>query len=328
MTRKENLIRAIKRDNPEWVPNTMETQIYLIPPVVERPVSDGYDSWGVHFSYEEKAEGGTYPTVNGHPIKDVTEWREQIKVPDIEAFDWNRFTTSWDSDELFDISQIKDRENCIVTGAVGFGIFERSYLLLGMEDALVSYMTEPEEMYEIAGVIADYKIKLIKKFNSVIKLDMVWFGDDWGTQRSLFLPPNIWRKIIKPHTKRIYDCMKELGIIINHHSCGKIEEIFGDFVEMGPDIWNPCQPCNDLANLKKLYGDKICFYGGLDSQFVLNRPGVKPEEVRIEVRKRIDEMAEDGGYIAAPSHDVPYSKEVLAAMNDEIESYGRKAYQK
>ena len=327
MTPKENLLRAIKRNNPEWVPNGLETQIYLIPPVIERPVREGYDAWGVHFSYQKEAEGGTFPTVNGHSIKDISNWKSEIQIPNFEFLDWSKMMTSWDSDETIDINSI-DRENSIITGAIGFGVFERSYLLLGMENALVNYLIEPEEMLQLAEVIADYKIELIKKFNDVIKLDMIWYGDDWGMQRSLFMPPDTWRKIIKPQTQRVYDYIKELGILINHHSCGKIEEIFADFVEMGPDMWNPCQPCNDLAKLKKAYGDKIAFCGGLDSQFVLNKPRVTPDEVRVEVRKRINEMAENGGYIAAPSHDLPYSPEILAAMNDEIVNYGRRFYKK
>lgn len=56
---------------------------------------------------------------------------------------------------------------------------------------------------------------------------------------------------------------------------------------------------------------------------MLDRPGVTPDEVRAEVRKRIDEMAEGGGYIAMPSHDVPFEQELIDAMNDEIATYGR-----
>lgn len=99
--------------------------------------------------------------------------------------------------------------------------------------------------------------------------------------------------------------------------------MFGDIVEMGANVWNPCQPCNDLAGLKKRFAGRIAFCGGIDSQFVLDRPGVTVAEVRAEVRRRIDEMAAGGGYIAGPSHGVPYTPEIIAAMNDEIESYGK-----
>ena len=97
--------------------------------------------------------------------------------------------------------------------------------------------------------------------------------------------------------------MKAHGILVNQHSCGKIEAIFGDIVGMGADMWNPCQPCNDLAALKREYGERIAFFGGLDSQFVLDRPGTTPDDIRREVRRRIDELASGGGYIAAPSHE-------------------------
>ena len=110
-------------------------------------------------------------------------------------------------------------------------------------------------------------------------------------------------------------------------SSAQIETFLTTYLpEMGADIWNPCQPCNDLARLKRQYAGRICFCGGIDSQFVLNRPGATPEEVRAEVRRRIDEMATGGGYIAAPSHSVPYDPTLIEAMNDEIAAYGRQVY--
>ena len=219
-----------------------------------------------------------------------------------------------------------DRDECLVSGFVEMGLFERSYLLLGMDTALMAYVTEPDLVAELVGAVADYKIELIERFDDVANLDLVWYGDDWGTQDRLFMRPEAWRAIIKPHTQRIYDCMKRRGILINQHSCGRIEAIFGDVVEMGADIWNPCQPCNDLARLKGRYGGQIAFCGGIDSQFVLNRPGATPDEVRAEVRKRIDEMASGGGYIAAPSHSVPYDPALIEAMDNEIAVYGRLFY--
>lgn len=121
--------------------------------------------------------------------------------------------------------------------------------------------------------------------------------------------------------------MRERGIIINQHSCGNIESILADIVEMGVDNWNPCQLCNDLAQFKCPYGRQITFCGGIDSQFVLDRPGVTLDEVRTEVGKRINEMAVGGGYIAALSQELPYDPEILAAMNDEIAKHGYSHYQ-
>ena len=322
---KENLLRVIHHDHPEWVPNGMESVVMLRPPVVERPRAAGYDSFGVRWEHNDTAEGGTYPALGGHTIVDLARWRDQVDVPDVDTLDWNDIYLGWDGYQRVQWADI-DRDSQLVCGILEFGLFERSYLLLGMEQALVAYLANPDAMEALVSAIADYKIALISRFDEVADLDMVWFGDDWGTQDNLFLPTPVWRRVIKPHTERVYACMQGRNILINQHSCGKIEKVVGDLVEMGADIWNPCQPCNDLAGLKRRYGDRLTFCGGFDSQFVLGRPGVTVDEVRLEVRRRIDQMAAGGGYVAAPSHSVPYDPALLAAMNDAIETYGRAIY--
>ncbi len=315
MNARENLLRAIRHENPDWVPGYWEAVATIGPPVVERPAGEGHDAFGVHWSYEQAAEGGTYPTHDGHTIRDLARWREQLTVPDVDGLDWSATARA---------AQGIDRSEHVVQGFVEMGLFERSYLLLGMEAALEAYLIETDAMADLIGAIADYKIALIERLDDEADLDMLWYGDDWGTQDNVFLPVDVWRKTIGLHTRRIYECAQRRGILVNQHSCGWVEPLLDDMVEMGAAMWNPCQPCNDLAALKKRHAGRIAFYGGIDSQFVLARPGVKPGEVRQEVRRRIDEMAwGGGGYVACPSHGVPYKPEILDAMNDEIRTYGR-----
>ncbi len=316
MTPKENLLRSIRHDNPLWVPNGMEAVVTISSPVVERPDRAGKDAFGVCWALEEEAQGGTYPAHGGYPITNLRAWREQVTMPDVDQLDWEQVKTR---------AAAVDRTDSLVCGFVEMGLFERTYLLLGMEEALMAYVCEPELMLELVSAIADFKIRVIERFDEVADLDLVWYGDDWGTQSGLFLPDS-WRRILRPHTQRIYDCLKARHIIINQHSCGNIMSVFSDLVEMGAEIWNPCQPCNDLAAMKKAFAGKICFCGGIDSQFVLDKPGVTAGEVRAEVRLRIDQLATGGGYIAAPSHRVPYKQELIDAMNDEITVYGRAYY--
>lgn len=318
MTPKDNLLRVIRHDHPQWVPSGGQATAWVGPPIVERPGEPVKDDFGVQWALEEGAHGGTYPAHGGHTISDLSKWRQQITFPDVEGADWQSVT---------DRAGEFDRQEVLLEGSVEFGLFERSWLLLGMDEAMIAYMLQRKLMDELVAAIADYKIKLIRRFNDAAGgLDLVWYGDDWGTQNDLFIPPEVWRRIIKPHTKRIYDCIRDCGAMVNQHSCGKIDSIFADMVEMGCDIWNPCQPCNDLAGLKKQFAGKITFAGAIDSQFVLDRPGVTTDEVRAEVRRRIDELAEGGGYVAAPSHGVPYDEEIINAMDDEIATYGRAFY--
>jgi len=316
MTRKENYLRAIQNRNPQWVPYVNEAVITVMPPVEERPARTGKDVFGCQWLYEPY--GGTYPAQYGFVITDIDNWRNQVRFPDVNQCDWSHAR-----EEAAKI----DREQYLVGGFIEMGIFERIYLLMGMEEALMAYYTDEDALCCLASAIADYKIEFLKKYHAEVGIDILWYGDDWGTQQNLFIPPEKWRKVIRPHTQRIYDCARELGIILNQHSCGKIDSILGDMVEMGAQVWNPCQPCNDLARLKKQYGDRICFCGGVDSQFVLDNPLTTPEDVVTEVKKRIDEMAlPTGGYIVGPSHTVPYNREKLEAMEKTIREYGADIY--
>jgi hypothetical protein len=324
MNAKENLLRCIRHDGPQWVPNGLEPAVMLAPPIITRPKAAGHDSWGVLWEMDEV---GTYPAGSPRVCTDVRAWRRQVRFPDLTACDWTRFTAGWGGQGAPVRIDTIDRETQLVCGVVELSLFERSYLLLGMEEALMAYLTETESMEVLLGAIADFNIELIARMDDALDVDMIWYGDDWGTQTQLFLPPEIWRSTVGKHTRRVYECMKKRGIIINQHSCGRIEEIFPDLVAMGADLWNPCQPCNDLAGLKRRFAGRICFCGGIDSQFVLDKPGVTTGAVRAEVRKRIDQMAGGGGYIAGPSHGVPYKRELIDAMNDEIAAYGTGFYQ-
>lgn len=318
---KENYFRALKCQNPEWVPRVCEAVRMIQPPICEHPTTAGKDSFGCEWSIvDEGGQSCTYPAGRNFVITDITKWREQLVIPDVNAFDWTKAREQ---------AQRINREKYFVAGVIEMGIFERIYLLMGMEEALMAYYTDEEEVEALASAIADYKIAFIKKYHEELGIEYLWYGDDWGTQTNLFISPEKWRRVIKPHTKRIYDCAKSLGIIIDQHSCGKIESVVGDIVEMGADCWDPCQPCNDLKALKEQYGDRFCFVGGVDSQFVLGSETSTVEDVIAEVKKRIDEMAlPNGGYIVGPSHAVPYDPDKRHAMDQTIKKYGLEIYQR
>ncbi len=326
MNGKQNLLRAIQHNKPQWIPNGLESSLFIHAPLIERPLNTGYDEWGVHWTLDSDPRVGTYPTRGKQPLSNVKEWHKVVQFPKLDIKQWSDLTEGFEMKPL-DLQSI-DQDNRLAVGLIQAGILERCNYLLGMEESLISFITEPQAMYDLCAAIADYKIEVIRLLHETIGLEMIWYGDDWGGQYNLLLPPEVWRNILKPNTQRIYNAAKKYGLIVDQHCCGKIELIFDDFVQMGPDIWNPCQPCNDLTTLKTRFGDKICFHGGIDSQFVLNRPGTTEEEVRFEVRKRIDQLGPGGGYIAGPSHNVPSDPLLIYAMNDEIQNYGRFFYSK
>ena len=107
MKSKENLLRVIGHQSPEWVPNGMESQIMVGPPIVERPDSTAKDAFGVQWELKQGAEGGTYPTSDGYTITDLSKWDTQITIPNLSSLDW--------SDAIEKVDGL-DRDDCLVSG--------------------------------------------------------------------------------------------------------------------------------------------------------------------------------------------------------------------
>ena len=151
------------------------------------------------------------------------------------------------------------------------------------------------------------------------KPDVLMMHDDYGTAKSLMMNPEIWREFFKPRVKRLVDTAHKYGIAYEHHSCGHIEPIVGDLIDIGVDALNPLQrPANDIVKLKKLYGGKITLLGGFSSQAVLENPNATLEEKLDDVRFAYDTLGPGGGYAvfpvvinfpAAAAYIVPVQKE-------------------
>jgi len=213
-----------------------------------------------------------------------------------------------------------DRNETLVLCTNHMGAHERAYILLGMENYLAEILLNKELISLLYSKIFDFKIKFAIRMLDELNIDGIWLGEDWGTQKGLFFSPQIWRELVKPNLKLMYDKIHERNKFVFQHCCGKIEEIIPDLVEIGMDVWNPCQPCNDLARLKKEYGDKLTFMGGVDSEIM----ELKGEaEIEVEVKKRINEMAADGGYYLEPSHHVPFPNKNIDAFIKSAQKYGR-----
>ena len=151
-------------------------------------------------------------------------------------------------------------------------------------------------------------------------LDMFGWGDDFATHRGLFISPGHWRRFFAPSYGRLIELVKSYGLKFHLHCCGTFVDVLPDLIEMGMDIWNPCQvhlPGNEPAFLKREFGQYITFCGAINTQHTL--PFGTPEDVRQEVRERIAVLGRGGGYVCGPDHDVrpDVPVENLLAMIDE-----------
>jgi len=178
-----------------------------------------------------------------------------------------------------------------------------------------------DKVLEINMVIAEKILKQAAKHVDIIKM-----ADDIGMQTGLQVSPDFFRKFIKPRFKKYTDLIRRFApdTIIHIHSCGSIEAILKDFIEIGINVINPVQVSAknmDPKTLKSKYGNDLSFWGAIDTQSVLNR--MNEAEVKKEVEKTIDILGEGGGYILSAVHniqpDVP--PENIVAMFEHAKKY-------
>ena len=160
------------------------------------------------------------------------------------------------------------------------------------------------------------------------RLDIVKVGDDLGTQDSLLMSPATYRRVLKPiHADYLAFIRERTSAKVMFHSCGDVEPLLDDLVEIGVDILGPVQASAgrlaDFASLKRRYGKALVFCGGIDTHRVL--PRGTPDEVRAEVRRVIGLLGPGGGYLLGAVHtimrDVP--PENVLAMVDAAVEHGR-----
>jgi len=309
MTQKENIIRTIKRDNPEWVPYRYGGSLTsLEPAIIPRAMEGGLDDWGVNW-VSSGTDEGSYPDEKAVVLSfaDV----EMFKTPQT---DWQNITAELKK-QLAEKSQV----DTLIIVRNELVLFERIKYLLGTTECLMGLLTNPNQMHILLDKIVNYQKKLTR---CIMESGVagVRFTDDWGIQNSLFISPAHWREFIKPRMKELYMVVKEYDGIVFQHSCGHLKEIMPDLIEIGLDVLDPCQPsANDIFSWKEQYGDSLSFMGGLDTQTYLSFG--TPQEVKQAVKKVISVMADEGGYIAAPSHTINIPKENKQAMVEAIKEW-------
>ncbi len=205
----------------------------------------------------------------------------------------------------------KYHDNYLVFGDIEVTVFSLAHQLVGMEKLLVDMMMEAEYVIPLFEACAEFQtqigLRLIEK-----GVDAIWFGDDFGTQTSLIIPPETFQKQLKPHYKGMIDRFKSAksDIIPILHCCGAVKELLQDIHEIGFEVFNPVQPGvpgHTPEEMKSEFGDKLSFWGAVDQQELL--PKGTDEEIEDDIKRKIKILGESRGYMIAPAHiiqnDVP-----------------------
>lgn len=219
--------------------------------------------------------------------------------------------------------QIRQNTDCYILATIWGSHFEKAYFARGIENFLADLAGNRAFAKDLLDMIIRKNMVMLENIISCPEVDGVLLGSDWGSQKSLLMSPETWRELIAPGELREYKLLKSAGKDVWIHSCGNVEVIIPDLIEMGVDVLNPLQPeCMDIYEIKRKYGDRLTFWGGISTQRTL--PYGTPQQVRDETRAVIQAMSRNGGYIASPAQgiqdDVPVAN--MLALLDELRVFG------
>jgi uroporphyrinogen decarboxylase len=212
-----------------------------------------------------------------------------------------------------------------IIGDLETTVYETAWYLTGLEKLLMDLILESPYvdplLDRILAINLETGLQLIRK-----GVDMIWAGDDFGSQDGMMIDPATWRKYFKPRMKYLFEAFRKENpaIKIAWHTCGSVVPIIPELIDIGLDILNPIQPearGMDPFFLKNEYGRDLIFFGGISVQELL--PYGHSGKIRDEVRRLIDVLGKDGGYIIAPAHNIQDDTPVenVIAFYEAVQNY-------
>jgi uroporphyrinogen decarboxylase len=264
----------------------------------KRVTADGLyiDLWGVGFRRAETPTG-EYIDIAYHPLKDLQTLDELDAHEYMDPDGW-------------DYSGVRAAAEANADYAVfvhSRGTFEISWFIRGLDGFMTDLALEPQKA---CGLMDRVQEPLEERLRRILEaggdaIDIAEYNDDVGMQSGLMMSPETWRRHLKPRTGRMFALIRSYGKKVRYHSCGGVRDILSDLIDLGLDILTPFQPLaagmEPLA-LKRDFGRHLTFHGGIDMQDLL--PHASAEKVRNEVRRLMDALNEDGGWIACSSHNL------------------------
>ncbi|MBI5833672.1 MAG: methyltransferase [Armatimonadetes bacterium] len=258
------------------------------------------DAWGIRHQWQ----GHHYEMV-GRPLADAA-------VADLDRF-------PWPDPERIDraaIDRLRERARYlyeetpyVVCGRHPyFGVLELGCWMCGYDEFLYRLAGEPEFTQRFFEIVLTYQKKVDAIYYGALGpyLHLTTSGDDFGTQTGPLVSPRMFAEQIAPYlAERIPHIATYTDAVFFHHTCGAVSELIPDLLAAGVRILNPIQPRAtgmEPERLKQAFGDRLTFYGGIDTQDLL--PNGTPEQVRAETQRVAKVLGADGGYILSAAHTI------------------------
>ena len=251
-----------------------------------------FDRWGVGWAKESE---GVRPMI--HPL-DTPEKALEYEAPDpckeglFHAVEKN-------------IKKYQSEGYTIIIPQY-IGLLERAWALTGFERFFIDCIVNRDYIEVLLDKITDYRVEVAEK---IVEHGATFghIGDDYGTQYGPIMSIKLWRELFKPRLAKIWEVYRKKNIPVIHHSCGDCRLFIDDLIEIGMDVLHPVQPtAMPLEELKQRYGDRITFYGGIDTRDIL--PHGSEADVEEDVKRTVRILGNDGGLILSALNimsDVP-----------------------
>ena len=289
MNAKENYLAMLRGEIPDHVPSMYEqrsgnfTEDWLTP--VSCPNGPITTALGVRYVGSADLMNGALPEPGFILLDDITKWRDVIKAPDLTGFDWEKYY----HDKIKDIDR---SEKYIHVG--GGDYFLTLISFMGFENAMIALYEEPEEVKALLEYVSEFYLKVLKEQIRWIKPETMTLMDDDAAYRAPFFSLDIYHEIFKPFHKLHCDIAHENGILIERHDCGRSESFVPDWLELGIVSWTPVQATNDVAYIKKTYGDRLAIVGGWDNLKYDSCDDM--DELRAALKAYVDLLAPGGRF--------------------------------
>ena len=316
----EEILRKFGVDVRGVVPNVTRKN----PPEIEE--SNGSqsftDEWGVTW---EKPESSLYFNLVDSPLSG------SITEEDIDNFPWPDTADPMFLDGLAEEAKKHyDNGYAVILESICAGLFEMSCRSRGMDYFLMDLALNPDLACRLLGKFVDIKIRFYEAASEKLGkyIQFIREGDDVAGQESLLMSGDMYRNFLKPRHEKIFKAQKEMfpqPFYIFFHSDGEMYDLLPDFIEAGIDILNPVQVTGkSLDVIKEEFGSDISFWGsGCDTQEIL--PFGTPEDVKLDVKQRIEHLSPGGGFVFCTVHNIQadVSPENIMAMYEALSVYGR-----
>ncbi|MDR3305219.1 MAG: uroporphyrinogen decarboxylase (URO-D) [Clostridiales Family XIII bacterium] len=328
LTVRENFLQTIHRDGkPDRLVNGYEFMGLIVPdPLLKasnhglRRGEQGKDAYGVVWTWsEDQPAAAPLPHADVLVIKDVTAWEDTLVFPNLEALDWSgakEHAAALAGTDKFSAAFFPS------------GLFERLHFLMGFENALVNLMIEPDATKALIEAIGKHRMRYAELLIENLNPEMFFLHDDWGMKHSLFVSPEVWREMIKPHYEELYGYLRSKDLLIVHHADSFMEPIIGDMADMGIAVWQGVLPENDIIRLQKELDGRMTLMGGIDAA-IIDSPSATEDQTRAETRRACETYGPGGHFIPCFTYGGPRDlifPEGEQYIEDEINRYNQRVY--